>query len=231
MASPAQIEANRANAKRSTGPRTAAGKARSASNSFRHGFFSLQNFENFTIDNNHALAVVDNLLLEYAPVTPTENILVHELIHFQLRFLQMEALYNHAMDRPIGDIIATPPLFLNAILRELERLPTRIAKAIKAIGAQQLLRDDQTELEPIDDLPQLPDHDKSSPTPAAPTDPDDVEKSKRCSQLLYARFGARVTEKYGPPIPTPDLRNEANHVDQAIFTSPLPDAPSASSHT
>jgi hypothetical protein len=40
MATPSQIEANRANARRSTGPRTAAGKARSAANSTRHGFCS-----------------------------------------------------------------------------------------------------------------------------------------------------------------------------------------------
>lgn len=38
MASPKQIAANRRNAARSTGPRTAAGKAKAASNARRHGF-------------------------------------------------------------------------------------------------------------------------------------------------------------------------------------------------
>lgn len=37
MASNRQIEANRGNAKRSTGPRTEAGKVRSSRNAFRHG--------------------------------------------------------------------------------------------------------------------------------------------------------------------------------------------------
>jgi hypothetical protein len=37
MTSQAQIAANRANAKRSTGPRTAAGKLKSSRNAFRHG--------------------------------------------------------------------------------------------------------------------------------------------------------------------------------------------------
>lgn len=37
MASARQIKANRMNAKRSTGPRTEAGKAKSAKNAFRHG--------------------------------------------------------------------------------------------------------------------------------------------------------------------------------------------------
>ncbi|MGB5901670.1 MAG: hypothetical protein WBH00_02375 [Xanthobacteraceae bacterium] len=38
MATAKQIAANRANAKRSTGPKTAAGKARSRRNAFKHGF-------------------------------------------------------------------------------------------------------------------------------------------------------------------------------------------------
>jgi hypothetical protein len=37
MATAKQIAANRANARRSTGPRTAAGRAKSSRNSFRHG--------------------------------------------------------------------------------------------------------------------------------------------------------------------------------------------------
>jgi hypothetical protein len=37
MASDKQIAANRANAKKSTGPRTAAGRAKSSRNSYRHG--------------------------------------------------------------------------------------------------------------------------------------------------------------------------------------------------
>jgi len=42
MASERQIAANRANAKRSTGPRTAAGKQKSSRNAFRHGLSRLE---------------------------------------------------------------------------------------------------------------------------------------------------------------------------------------------
>jgi hypothetical protein len=40
MATEKQIRANRANAKKSTGPRTSAGKEKSARNGFRHGAFA-----------------------------------------------------------------------------------------------------------------------------------------------------------------------------------------------
>ena len=40
MSTPAQMEANQANAQHSTGPRTAEGKAASATNATKHGFFS-----------------------------------------------------------------------------------------------------------------------------------------------------------------------------------------------
>src|SRR5262245_23724792 len=42
MVSQNQLEANRANAKRSTGPKSDAGKARSRMNALRHGFSSQQ---------------------------------------------------------------------------------------------------------------------------------------------------------------------------------------------
>lgn len=40
MATPAQIRANRANAQRSTGPKTAAGRQKSAQNARKHGLTS-----------------------------------------------------------------------------------------------------------------------------------------------------------------------------------------------
>ena len=42
MVSRRQLEANRSNAKRSTGPKTGLGKARAARNSLRHGLTSRQ---------------------------------------------------------------------------------------------------------------------------------------------------------------------------------------------
>ena len=160
--SEAALLANRANALKSTGPRTPAGKLRSASNSLKHGLFSLKNFDGFLHDNDIALTVVTNYLAQFNPITPTEVSLVHQLIHQQLRFLQMEYLLNQAMSFRVADILATPVPFLPSILRELDRLPARMARTLKLLRQEIQLRDQflasnkNAEIEPIEDLPPLP---------------------------------------------------------------------------
>ena len=121
----AALEANRRNATKSTGPRTPAGKLIAASNSLKHGLYSLRNFDNFIAHHNQALAVATNLIEQFNPVTPTEVLLVHQLIHMQ----QMEFLYGEAMRFRVEDIISKPANFLPAIMRELDRLPTQKSSA------------------------------------------------------------------------------------------------------
>lgn len=61
MASEKQIAANRANAKRSTGPRTTAGKRRSSKNAYRHGLTKSLQDDSATIAAVEAVtcAIVD----------------------------------------------------------------------------------------------------------------------------------------------------------------------------
>ncbi len=48
------LEATRRNATKSSGPRTPAGKLKAASNSLKHGLYSLRNFDNFIAHHDQA---------------------------------------------------------------------------------------------------------------------------------------------------------------------------------
>src|SRR5262249_18777508 len=77
MTSLRQIEANRHNALKSTGPKTETGKGQSRRNALRHGFTAetvqpLENPEEYR-------AFEDAIVLEYLPHTPVEQELVHRL--------------------------------------------------------------------------------------------------------------------------------------------------------
>ncbi len=77
-----KLAANRANAKRSTGPRTAAGKARSRWNALKHGVLS-ESLIPEPLEHYESRASFDSLLEglreEFAPATPAEGILVEAI--------------------------------------------------------------------------------------------------------------------------------------------------------
>ena len=80
----------------------------------------------------------------------------------QIRFLQMEFLYGEAMRFRVEDILAKPVNFLPAIMRELDRLPTKIQRLIKILRTEIALREafigngDNVEIEAIADAEKLP---------------------------------------------------------------------------
>ena len=77
MATPAQIDANRRNARNSTGPKTPAGKARSSRNALRHGLASDQ----IVLDTESEAdfqALLAGYLDHYQPADPIEQTLVEE---------------------------------------------------------------------------------------------------------------------------------------------------------
>jgi hypothetical protein len=218
----AALAANRANAQKSTGPRTEKGKLKAASNSLKHGLFSLKKFESFVADYDDALAVVTNFTEQFNPVTPTEVALVHQLIHMQLRFLQMEFLYGEAMRFRVSDIITQPVSFLPAIMRELDRLPTKIQRTIKLLRqeiAQREARGETLEIEPIEDAPKLPPRPPEELYAVMPTNNGDIplDKLPQAQQIaktdpqasinlakkIIAEFVNTMNAKYDPQPPTP----------------------------
>jgi hypothetical protein len=78
----ARLAANRANARKSTGPATPEGKARSSRNAFKHGLLSSQLVSRDN-DPDERLAdlrdLVDGLIAEYQPDGPVERLLVERI--------------------------------------------------------------------------------------------------------------------------------------------------------
>jgi hypothetical protein len=78
MATEAQIRANQENAQNSTGPNSAAGKAASSRNNFRHGFTGA--FYLLPTENQSQFAgLLESLRNEHAPSTITEALLVENM--------------------------------------------------------------------------------------------------------------------------------------------------------
>jgi hypothetical protein len=99
MASVAQLAANRANARLSTGPKTAEGKDRSSLNAIRHGFtgrllVGLQ-YGPFADDSEDLQAFVEAVLEELAPVTAQERaeaLHIAGLLVRRARLVELEAM-------------------------------------------------------------------------------------------------------------------------------------------
>ena len=84
MSSEKQIAANRANAKRSTGPSTSDGKARSRMNAWKHGLRA----EKVVIageDAEDLQAIQRELWEEHQPLPGMESLLVERLAHYAWR--------------------------------------------------------------------------------------------------------------------------------------------------
>lgn len=91
MASPKQIAANQANAQRSTGPRTPAGKARSRLNATRHGVTG-QVVVATGEDQAAYRAHCDVFAKHYSPATPLECQTVQHLADIRWRLNRIAAL-------------------------------------------------------------------------------------------------------------------------------------------
>ncbi len=100
-----QLEANRRNALRSTGPRTAAGKAVARDNARKHGFLS----RHLIIDGESPVdfgQLLDDLLAEYRPVGVVESGLVEQVaicLWRKARFVRAEAALVNLNRRTFGE--------------------------------------------------------------------------------------------------------------------------------
>src|SRR5882757_8035871 len=104
--SEAQLEANRQNAQKSTGPRTEEGKKRSRINATRHGLtgqFHAFSHEDKIAFDEHCTGLMD----DFKPVTYREKILAMSIAEDMWRLNRARAMENNifaiGMSGPIGD--------------------------------------------------------------------------------------------------------------------------------
>jgi hypothetical protein len=109
MATQKQIDANRANAQKSTGPKTPEGKAKSCLNHLSHGLTSAATVVPGE-DPEEFKALLTDLITEYQPATPTEQILVEKMTMNQWLSLRAFRLQGEAfLDRQLmGDSFGIP---------------------------------------------------------------------------------------------------------------------------
>ena len=97
MATKAQIAANRRNAKKSTGPRTAEGKEAVSQNAITHGLFAKKAVvrdENQQEYDAHREAFMAELL----PVGPMESFLAERVVNLSWRIIRAERMQNQSVD-------------------------------------------------------------------------------------------------------------------------------------
>ncbi len=97
MATKAQIDANRQNAQKSTGPRTDQGKAASSQNALKHGLCTSEaviHGENRGDFDLHREA----FLAEWRPVGVTESMLAERIVSLSWRLRRAELMQNQATD-------------------------------------------------------------------------------------------------------------------------------------
>lgn len=125
--SPEKLAANRANAKRSTGPKTLAGKAKASQNSYKHGFHSLHLFlpEQVAEDGAAYEMFLKGLRDFYSPKGFMEQVVVEEIAALHLRRARLEKYENVFIEKNRIRV------FENPVIANLGRSETTATRRIQ----------------------------------------------------------------------------------------------------
>jgi hypothetical protein len=125
-----KLAANRRNARLSTGPKTAEGKAKSSRNSYKLGIFTRQFFpptEQGRRDWETRKELVTAFYAEYRPQGPTEELLVDKVVCEAIRYARILGFESQEINRPRA--------FWNSPIDKVLRSQTAIHRQlIKAIA-------------------------------------------------------------------------------------------------
>jgi len=175
MATQAQVDANQANSQKSTGPKTPQGKAASSRNRLSHGFASSTRFVRGE-DPAEFNLLLDDLLSEHQPATPTEQILVEQMAHHHWISMRATRLQDSeiAIHLKLGMTPTHLPVFIRyqtAAERSFYKAHTELLKVQKQrqnskIGFESKKPEVAPEAPPKQE-PKIP-----FPTPAEPQEPN-----------------------------------------------------------
>ena len=160
--SPNKIEANRRNAKKSTGPRSAAGKAKSSRNAVKHGLLAgrIVLADHKDEDPQQFGLLLDGLRDDYQPQSTIETMLVERLAasfwrlrrayRFEVEAITHANLPNpladaldelsHLQPVPRGECILPPPDSLDCLIRYETMIDRELLRTMRQLDLRQRLR-------------------------------------------------------------------------------------------
>ncbi len=107
MSTKAQINANRQNAQKSTGPKTGAGKATASKNAVKHGLFAAEAVIEGENQADYEI-YLDNFLAELQPVGMVETMMAARFVCLSWRLKRAERMHNQAIDKMIEYEVTSP---------------------------------------------------------------------------------------------------------------------------
>ena len=170
MATQAQIDANRANAQKSCGPKTNEGKARSCMNHLSHGFTSANIFI-ILEEQEEFNALLSDLIAQFQPATPNEQILVEKMVQnhwITLRAIRLQSVvlkatvHNGSIHKDLGVLIR----YQTAADRAYHKAHAELVKAQKEREKSGIGFESKNAVEPAETHPEPPEN-----PPAAPEEP------------------------------------------------------------
>ena len=171
MATPAQVDANQANSQKSTGPKTEAGKAASSRNRLSHGFASSTRFVKGE-DPAEFNLLLDDLISEHQPATPTEQILVEQMAHHHWINLRAARLLDREIERHL--VVGMSPVHFGLFIRYQTSAERSFHKAHTTLLKAQKQRQDSKigfESKKPEVAPEAPPKSQpKTPAPAPPTE-------------------------------------------------------------
>jgi hypothetical protein len=135
MATPAQIEANRRNARKSTGPTSAAGKAVSRFNALKSGIHA----ESQVIpgeDPAELEALAANYCEQFQPATPLEVFLVDAIVTADWQLRRLRKLEARLWEREFSAPEEIPGPALTRLHRRIDAAERSYYRALKELQAQ-----------------------------------------------------------------------------------------------